>query len=637
MNSESEKKIVNYVVGEFERYEKAHCDRFELAEDVIDQWNNVPPSKTLDWMNQVHCPITFAAEQTVTPRIFSALFPNDAPLDVAVYGESSEQQGILIKNTLQHYFRLADVQGESIASLTQNTLLGTGYIEAPYLYRKSWQVSRMGERYMAVVDRRPDCKSVNFFEMYPHPAKLHMNDGLPLIRRRFCDAEFLKKMAESPEAKFENLKEALDSDSTKSETTAILSTSGDFMDMKKRDEYELLEYWGPWDMSYTDTEDKVVTKKAVPYWIIIVNRKVMVRSIPNPYNFQYPPYCKFTLFSESKPSWFGVGLGVVGKPTQDRLNKIINQRLDNVDLVLNKQGFYNGNDPLINTKKLQISRPGQWHKVSDTVASIRWMDTPDVTSSSYKEEELAKADYREATGAVVPLMPAEQGQHGTAAGINLLQGAAGIRFRPVLKKIETDLIGSLAFMFLSHLQQFMVLPEWIQLTSNEGAAQPVLVKPEDLQAKAQIIPTGISETLNKEVQIGQLLRFKEVSVNDPTINQAEINRRIAELMGFKNINKIIIEQAPVQMGPGQLSPEEQAHIQKRLAEGATPEQIKLELLGQPPQGITAPGQVSRQSQGDGGPAPMGVRPAPRGQTPEAGQPVQAPMRPTPRPGVLVRQ
>ena len=587
--SKTKDPIVEFLVEEFKRYEKYLYDRFKIAGEIVEHWNNKPPSKNFDWMNAVHCPITFASEQTITPRIFSALFPTETPIDVRVFGEATEGQGIRIKTALEHNFRLADVQGESMASLVQNTLLGTGYVEIPYLYRKAWQVNRMGERYLAVVDRRPDCKSVNFFEMYPHPAKLHMNDGLPIIRRRYCDAEFLKNLAESPDSKFENLQDALNSDSTVNQSTPILDEKGRPMDMKKRDEYEMLEYWGPWDDSYTGPDKEVVKRKAVPYWITIINRSVKVRSIPNPYNFQHPPYAKFIFFPECKPSWFGVGIGTVGKPTQERLNKIINQRLDNVDLVLNKQGCYNGNDPLINPKKLQVSKPGQWHKVSDTISSIKWMDTPDVTASSYKEEELAKADFREATGAAVPLVPTATDQHDTATGINLLQGAAGIRFRPVLKKLEKDFISEVAIMFLSHLQQFQVLPEWMQMVTDDGTEQPILVKPEDLQAKTQIIPTGVSETLNKEVMIGQLLRFKEVGANDPTINQAELNKRIAELMGFKDISKIIIQQNPTQMGPGQLSPEEQQYVQKRLAEGASPEQIKLEMLGQPPQGVSRPG------------------------------------------------
>ena len=624
VSSTTEDPMVKFVVEEFERYERFHKDRFDDAEKVIDQWNNVVPGKTLEWMNQVHCPITFASEQTITPRVFAALFPNDAPIDIQVYGQVSMQQGILIRDTLKHYYRMADVMGECLPSLTQNTLIGTGYVEAPYLYRRAWQVNRMGERYQSVIDRRPDCKSVNFFEMFPHPAKLIMSDGLPLIRRRYCDAEYLKQLAENPETKFSNLAEALKTESPRGDTTSLIDQNGQPFDKKRRDEYELLEYWGGWDESYK-VDDKVVTKKAVPYWITVVNRKTKVRGIPNPYNFQHPPYAKFNLFSESKPCWFGVGTGTVGKPTQDRLNKIVNQRLDNVDLVLNKQGFYNGNDPLINVKKLQVSQPGRWHKVSDTVNSIRWMDTPDVTASSYKEEELAKADYREATGASAPLMPTEKNQPETAAGLNLLQGAAGIRFRPVLKKMETDLITNLSMMFLSHLQQFMVLPEWIKLTTNEGKEEPVLVNPEDLQAKVAVIPTGISETLNKEVQIGQLLRFKEVSANDPTINRAELNRRIAELMGFKDITSIIIQQKPIVAGPGQISPEDQQFIQQRLAEGATKEQIMLELQGNP-------------STSGPEPQPPGRAPSnrPRGQTPEAGQPVQNPQRPNPQPAAPLR-
>lgn len=612
--------MVTFCVGEFERYEKALSDRFRTAQEIVDHWNNVPEKKSYDWMNSVHVPITFASEQTITPRIFAALFPTDAPIDICVYGETTEEQGIRIKTALQHNFKLADVQGESIQALTQNTLLGTGYVEAPYLYRKGWQMDKTGNRYFTVIERRPDCKSVNYFEMFPHPAKIQMDDGLPLVRRRYCDAEYLKAMASNPDGKFEKLQEALNSEMKETRADGVT------VDSRKREEYELLEYWGPWDDSYKK-DDEVVKRQAVPYWIIVVNRTVCVRGIPNPYNFQHPPYAKFNLFPPDKPGWFGVGIGQAGKPTQERLNKIVNQRLDNVDLVLNKQGCYNGNDPLINTKKLQISRPGNWHKVSDTVSSLKWMDTPDVTASSYKEEELAKADYREATGASAPLMPTDQNQHETASGINLLQGAAGIRFRPVLKKMETDLISSVAFMFLSHLQQFMVLPEWMRMVTDDGQASPILIKPEDLQAKAQVIPTGISETLNKETQIGQLLRFKEVSVNDPTINQAEINKEIAKLMGFKNIHKFIVVQQPIRMGGGMPSAEEQMIIQKRLAEGASPEQIKLELLGQAPNA-----NPSSQAQG-----PAQPNPAPRGITPGHGMPVQPPMvHAGPGPRQLVR-
>jgi hypothetical protein len=304
--------------------------------------------------------------------------------------------------------------------------------------------------------------------------------------------------------------------------------------------------------------------------------------MPNPYNHQHEPYVKFTLYPDINPSWYGVGTGQIGMACQARINKLVNQRLDNVDLVMNKQGFYNGSDPLINIKKLQVSIPGQWHKVSDTVGSIRWMDIPDVTASAYQEENVAKQDYREATGATVPLMPADEGQHRTASGINLLQGAAGARFKPILSRMEHDLVSELATMYLSNLQQFMAFPEWVQALNEDGSKQPIQIRPEEIQGKAKFIPTGVSELLNKEVQIGQLLRYKEVTMQDPTVNRTEINKRIGQLMGFDDLDKLLIQQRPVTMGPGQMDPQQQQYIQQRMAEGASPEQIQLELIGQPP-------------------------------------------------------
>jgi len=526
--------------------------------------------------------MTVEAEQTVTPKVFAALFPTEAPVDVMVFGKAEPEQGIVIRDMIQHQWRISNVQGRSLEALTQNTLFGTGYLEASWLIERKWQIDQnTQERYQATIANRPDCKSVSFFEMYPHPAKLSVEDGLPLIRRRFCDSEYLKTLADNPRFKFNKLQDALDSKSTVSQPSVVLDEKGNQIQLEDKEKYEILEYWGPWDQSF-EKDNKVVIKKAVPYWHIVINRSILVRSIPNPYNHQRAPYCKITLFEDPNPSWFGVGVGKIGKPTQERLNKIVNQRLDNVDLVLNKQGFYNGNDTMINTKKLQVSKPGQWHKVSDTVSSIRWMDIPDVTASSYKEEEIAKNDYRESTGATAPLMPTDQGQHRTAMGINLLQSAAGMRFRPVLRKLEVDLIQDLAMMYLSNMQQFMLLPEWIMVTSDNGEQQPILVKPEQLQAKVLFIPTGISETLNREVQIGQLLRFKELTVNDPSVNRAEINKRIAEFMGFKDIPSLLTPQAPIQTQQGALPAGDQQRIQQRLAEGASPSQIKSEMLGPPP-------------------------------------------------------
>ncbi|GAI14556.1 unnamed protein product, partial [marine sediment metagenome] len=44
---------------------------------------------------------------------------------------------------------------------------------------------------------------------------------------------------------------------------------------------------------------------------------------------------------------------------------------------------------------------------------------------------------------------------------------------------------------------------------------------------------------NREMQINQLLQFKQLTMDDPTVNKAEINKRIAILFGFKDLDKLI--------------------------------------------------------------------------------------------------
>ena len=410
-----------------------------------------------------------------------------------------------------------------------------------------------------------------------------MSDGLPLIRRRFIDAEALKSLGDNPNFQFKNLDKALKSESPVTKASVVYGTDGRPMDLPKKDEYEILEYWGPWDEIYKDEKGDPKKRKALPYWIIVVNRTVLVRSIPNPFNHQLPPFIKIKLFEDPKPNWFGVGVGIVGMSTQDRVDKIVNQRLDNVDLCLNKQGIYDGNDTLINKKSLQISKPGKFHKVQDINTSVKVWDFGDVTQSSYMEEKLAKDDFKEATGATIPLQPGsdQKEQHRTAMGIQLLQGAAGMRFKPILRMMEVDGIQQIAMFFFSNLQQFMTEPQWLLIAGEGKPPVPWLLRPEQLQAKVQFIPMGISETVNKEVQMGQLLRYKEVTMNDPTVNRQEINRRIAELFGFKDIEKLLVPQQSIAQ-PGGLNSDMEQRVKQRLAEGAQPDQIKQEMLGPPP-------------------------------------------------------
>ncbi len=579
----SNKAMLDHVVGEFDRYDRHWDDRMEIARDIYDLWRVKKPMRSLPWQNQVAVPLMVEAEQTISSRLFTALFPNDAPVDVRAEGESDPKKGIRIKSMLEHYFRLAHVQKHTIPCIRQSTLFGTGYLDAgTWFTKKQWVHTKAEDgvdvvRERKIVESRPSCQFVDFFEMFPHPEKLDPGDGLPIIRRYYRDAEFIKSLEDNGFFDTESLKEALETN-----VPHVGGTHGSG-EQKKRDRYEILEYWGPFDVAY-EKGGKELIDKAVPHWIMVVNRKVVIRGIPNPFNHQRSPYLRIKFMDDAIPSWFGVGIGQIGKPSVERIQKIVNQRLDNVDLVINKERVYNGNDPLINTKKLRVSAPGNLYRASD-VNNIKDLMTHDVTQSSYREEEIAKTDFRESTGSTAYLQPTEGPKHRTAMGIEMLQGAAGMRFRPVLRKMEDELVQEMAQLFFSNLQQFLDEGRWVQVTGElqENEEDQIFIKPEDIQGRVLFMPTGISETLSKETQVNQLLRFKELTMNDPTINRREINNRIAELFGFKDIHKLTIQEQPINLNSS-LSPEEQMMATQRMGEGADPRQIQAEMLKNIPQG-----------------------------------------------------
>jgi len=139
------------------------------------------------------------------------LLPTDAPLDVTSEGGADPQAGIKIKGLIQHFFKVASIQNEAVPMLSQNTLFGTAYMETgSWLVRRGWMTGQDGKRAYQLLESRPDAKWVDFFQIFPHPAKLEMNDGLPLIRRRFVDSEHLKSLMENPYFEHTKLKEALD-------------------------------------------------------------------------------------------------------------------------------------------------------------------------------------------------------------------------------------------------------------------------------------------------------------------------------------------------------------------------------------------------------------------------------------------
>lgn len=88
---------------------------------------------------------------------------------------------------------------------------------------------------------------------------------------------------------------------------------------------------------------------------------------------------------------------IMGEQLQREANEIVNQRMDNVKLVLNKRWIAK-RGAQVDLKSLVRNVPGSITMASDVMGDVRAVEFGDVTSSSYQEQDRLNVDYDELTG-----------------------------------------------------------------------------------------------------------------------------------------------------------------------------------------------------------------------------------------------
>lgn len=94
---------------------------------------------------------------------------------------------------------------------------------------------------------------------------------------------------------------------------------------------------------------------------------------------------------------FPEGLAALGKDLQTEANDIVNQRLDNVKLVLNKRWFVRSGAN-IDLESIQRNVAGGVTLMPNPETDVREVNWPDVTASAFQEQDRVNVDYDELLG-----------------------------------------------------------------------------------------------------------------------------------------------------------------------------------------------------------------------------------------------
>jgi hypothetical protein len=169
----------------------------------------------------------------------------------------------------------------------------------------------------------------------------------------------------------------------------------------------------------------------------------------------------------------------MGKDTQAEINEVANQRIDNVKFAMNKRYFARRNGQ-VDLRSITRNVPGSVTLMTDIEKDVKVLDTNDVTSSAYQEQDRLNVDFDDVMGAFSPsTIQSNRKMNETVGGLELLDantnqvGAYQLRtfvetwVKPVLRQLglleahyETDdVVLQLAVDKARLSEEFMLDPE----------------------------------------------------------------------------------------------------------------------------------------------------------------------------------
>lgn len=120
------------------------------------------------------------------------------------------------------------------------------------------------------------------------------------------------------------------------------------------------------------------------------------------------------------------GKSRIVKDSQDEVNEVSNQRLDNVKFVLNKR-YFGKRNAQVDIRSLMRNVPGSMTLMNDPEKDVRVVETPDVTSSAFAEHDRLNMDFDDVAGAFSSSsVQANRSLNETVGGMSLFSSGANL-------------------------------------------------------------------------------------------------------------------------------------------------------------------------------------------------------------------
>lgn len=549
-----------YIGKEFPAWESWRRPWENLWNECYKLYLNITELYKTPTRARIFIPAVFQVIEAAVPKLMTLVFGNDDFFDVIATDVKAQPIADVIKQLLKYQLMRANFFLKFMDFVKQLLMYGTSYFYVYWKVVRKWVWKRtairgpkafMGitvsqnailgwkeEKVYEVTERRPEIEVLDVLDVYPDPEARTEADSRAVWMRSWMSIDEVKELGAGQYPVFDptNVQRVEHgSNHTLQESRQVRNSmrglSTGYVD---KNQVEILTRWGLCDLDGDGIREETL--------IVIANRTILLRAMPNPFHHQRRPIIRATLFAVPL-EWFGVGLIEPIIPLQHELNTVRRQRLDNVNIILNRMWKINSFAD-IDLETLVSSPNGVI--LTDDMTAIEALDTANVTQDAYVEAATIQNDIENTTTPKSLQGTPESGRLGrTASGAQLIISQALEKFGTAAKMVEENAIKRVLRMTLELDLQFLSEDsDMQQYTSVLGQAVPT---PDAIHIDVQFQMKGISEMIGKEGQINQITQF--MGIFGPALapeSITELMKKMWKLMGFDpdQVNLVAVQPMP---------------------------------------------------------------------------------------------
>lgn len=514
---------------------------------------------------RIFVPAVFKVVEAALPKLMSLVFGAEEFFDVLPDNHSQQTIADVIKALLNFQLKQTDFFMKFMSFTKQLIMYGTSYFYVYWKVTRRWVWKRtairgpktiMGftvqknailgwkeEKVYEAVERRPEVEVLDVLDVYPDPEARDEHDSKAIWVRSWMDIDEVRELGAGSYPIFdaENVKKIeMGSINTLQEARQVRNSSrGLSTAYIAKNQVEVLTRWGLCDLDGDGIREETM--------IVIANRKWLLKAISNPFHHQKRPILRATLFPVPM-EWYGIGLIEPIIPLQHELNTIRRQRLDNVNISINRMWKVNVYAD-IDLETLVSSPNGII--LTDDMAALEMLPAADVTANAYNEATLIQNDIDSASTPQTLQGSPQTGSLGrTAKGAQLITGQALEKFGMAVKMLEETTLKDLLRMVFELDLQFLDTEE--DMDPYSQAFEQEVAGPDMLRIGVTFQMRGMSEMVDKESKIQQLVSF--MSIFGPVLSPDTISMVMKKVWNLMDLDPAQVNLKATQPMPSAQAP-----------------------------------------------------------------------------------